>query len=169
VPFALNALLTDALRLDVAVGYADAHFVGNSFDQSGRPLAENGNTVGLLPQVNAPWNVNVRGTYSIPVTSGGTIKLTAENHYNSRNPGPFITQIPTSPVYNPLLTPDPATDITNARFSYAYGKLDTALFVNNVFNAHPLLGTFQYLAETKLITNTTFRPRTIGLAVNWHF
>jgi hypothetical protein len=41
-----------------------------------------------------------------------------------------------------------------------------SLFVNNVFDSHPLLGGF---TVDKLITYSTLRPRTVGLTANYAF
>jgi iron complex outermembrane recepter protein len=166
---ALQALVTERLRVNLGVGYADAYFTSNFRDQLGNPAIVEGDKVGLLPQVNPPWNVNTSATYEIPLPQGEKIHLRIENQYESRNPGPFITQIPGSLSYYPLLPADQPIHLTNARVGYTKGPLDVAFFVDNVFNSHPLLGAYQDTPTENLITYSTLRPRTIGLSANLQF
>ena len=74
-----------------------------------------------------------------------------------------------NPNYEPLITPDPPTHLVNARLGYTRNKLDVTLFCNNLFNSLPELGAFQLPATSNLVTYNTFRPRTIGLSVNYGF
>ena len=165
---ALQAIVTDGLRLNLDVGYVDAYFTKNISGPTGSFIIA-GDKIGLLPQVNPPWDVNTSLNYEIPLSAEQKIHLRAEYQYHSRNPGPFITQIPSSPSYYPLITANPPIHITNLRGGYTWGKLDVSLFVDNVFNSHPLLDSFQFTAASNLVTNTTLRPRTAGIAANWEF
>jgi len=167
--FALQALVTDKLKVNFDVGYVDAYFTQDVFAGPGIPLVQKDDKIGFLPQVNAPWNVNLSANYEIPLPNSDKIHLRGGFLYNSRNPGPFITQIPTSPNYYPLIVADPPTRIFNVRAGYTRGKFDLTLYVDNVFNSHPLLGAFQYPSSSNIVTNTTFRPRTVGLAANLEF
>jgi outer membrane receptor protein involved in Fe transport len=164
----LQALITDRLRFNAGIGYVNAYFNSNVSSPLG-PLVLAGDKIGLLPQVYAPWNLNLVATYEIPLSWGDTIHLRGSYQHNSRNPGPFTTQTPTSPSYYPLLVADPPTDLTNCRVIYTRGKLDISMFLNNAFNAHPLLGKYQDTATSNLITYTTFRPRTVGLSGDLKF
>ena len=47
--------------------------------------------------------------------------------------------------------------------------LDLSLFANNLFNAHPLLGRYQDTVASTLFTDTTFRPRTVGVTGSYRF
>jgi iron complex outermembrane receptor protein len=167
---ALQAILADHLKFNLAVGYVNAYFTSNVYEPgSGVPLILAGDKVGLLPQVNAPWNVDPSLTYDIPLPHGDKLELRGDYRYTSRNPGPFMTQIPTSPNYFPLDVPDPPTHLFNGRIGYTQGKVNVALFVDNVFNSRPLLGAYQFSPMTDLTTYSTFRPRTIGLTTDVKF
>jgi iron complex outermembrane recepter protein len=166
---ALHALLTDHLRTNVSVGYADAHYTAQVLGPGGNPIVNKGDTIGLVPQVNSPWNVDVSATYEIPLSYGDALELRADYQYQSRNPGPFLTQIAGSSNYFPTLPPNPPTHLTNARVVYKRDKLEISGFVNNVFNAHPLLGAYQDAPLEILTTYSTFRPRTVGLSFNRDF
>jgi iron complex outermembrane receptor protein len=167
---AVQALVTDRLRVNLNLGYVDAYFTKNVYGPSGAPLVLSGDKVGLLPQVNSPWDVNTSATYTIPLSQGATIHLRGEYQYHSRNPGPFITQIPTSPSYYPLIVADPPTHLFNVRLGATMDKWDFTLFVDNLFNSHPLLGASSlFSATSNLLTDSTLRPRTVGLSANFEF
>jgi iron complex outermembrane recepter protein len=166
---AVQALVTYNLRLNLDAGYANAYYSSTVYDSAGAPLVLSGDKIGTLPQVNPPWDVNGAATYEIPLSSGNRIHLRGEYQYHSRNPGPFVTQVPTSLSYFPLLRQNPATQQFNARVGTKINKLDLNLFVTNIFNAHPLLGMYQDTPTTNLITYSTFRPRTVGVSANIEF
>ncbi len=166
---AVQALVTEQLRLNVDVGYANAYFSSTVYDSAGAPLVLQGDKIGILPQVNPPWDVNTYATYEVPFAQGNTLHLRAEYQYHSRNPGPFVTQNPTSLSYYPELRPNPATQQFNARVGVKLNKVDLTLFVENAFNSHPLLGMYQDTPTTNLITYSTLRPRTAGLSANVDF
>ncbi len=165
---AVEALVTSQFKLDLSLAYANAHLTTNVFDSNGVILAQAGDRIGYLPYVNAPWNVNVTGNYTIPLASDKSLKLRLEYRYNSRNPGPFINQITASPNYAPQEHQDPATGLVNASVALTKGKADLSLKVNNLFNVHPLLDVYaQSVVEAP--TYSTFRPRTVSLALNYPF
>jgi len=165
----VQALVTDRARVGVNVGYDNAYFTENVKDSYGNPLVYAGDKLGLLPQVNAPWNVNLLMSYEIPILQDSKIVLWGEYQYNSRNPGPFITQIPNSTNYAPVVNADPATNRVNARIGYKRGTLDVSLFVDNALNSHPVLGEQAFPPTVPLITASTFRPRTVGLSATLGF
>lgn len=167
--FALQQIITDQLRVNLNVGYVNAYFVNNYFISPGVPLVLKGDKVGFLPQVNPPWNANLSPNYEIPLAAGAKINLRATYLYNSRNSGPFITQIKNSPNFYNLINADPPTHMFNLRAAYIKNKFDGTVFVNNVFNSQPLLGTFQFPVQSNLATNRTLRPRTVGVSINFAF
>jgi iron complex outermembrane recepter protein len=166
---ALQGIVTDRLRVNLAVGYSNAYYTSNVYDTGGHPLILAGDKIGFIPQVNAPWNVSTSANYEIPLRQGDKIRLRGEYKYSSRNPGPFITQIPTSASYFPLMDADPPIHQTNARVIYTRDKLDVSLFMDNIFNSHPLLSVYQDTAASNLFTYSTLRPRTVGLSANIGF
>jgi outer membrane receptor protein involved in Fe transport len=166
---ALQTLVTDRLRVNLDVGYVNAYFTKTVLDSAGRPVVLAGDKVGFLPLVNPPWDVNTSADYEIPFAQGANIHLRGEFQYHSRNPGPFVDQIPTSPQYFPQLVADPPTHLTNVRVGTTIHKMDVTLFVNNVFNSHPQLSAYQWTNTSNLVTNATLRPRTVGLSANIPF
>jgi iron complex outermembrane receptor protein len=166
---AMQALITDQFRLNLNAGFSNAHFTENVYAPGGAPIILKGDKVGLLPQVNSPWDVDASAIYDIPLRDIGKLSLRSELQYHSHNPGPFMTQIPTSPSYAPLSVSDPATYLLNLRVDYLKDAWDVAMFVDNALDSHPELGKTQFSAISNLITYSTFRPRTLGLALNWKF
>jgi outer membrane receptor protein involved in Fe transport len=170
---ALRALLTPQLRFDLDVGYVNAYYTESGYIP-GQPqsnatiLVREGDKVGILPQVNPPWNVNASLNYGFALSNGDKVHMQAQSLYSSRNPGPFITQNTEVNGYA-LAVPDPPTHMYNARAGLTVNKLDLTFFVNNVFNNTEALSTYQANGSSSLVTNTTFRPRTVGLTANFAF
>jgi outer membrane receptor protein involved in Fe transport len=165
----LRAIVTDSMRLDLNASYIDAYYDSNGYDKLGNLLVASGYKVGILPQVNAPWTVNAAIDYVVPLSTGDRINARADVNFTSRNPGPFLSQLVNSPNTYPLERPDPSTTLVNLRVGYARKGIDVTLFINNVLNSTPWLSTYQGVASSNLVTNTTFRPRTIGVAANFDF
>ncbi len=169
----LQALLTEGLRFNVNVGYVNAYYSKSGYIPGQTPskatiLVAEGDKVGILPQVNAPWNVNATLDYELPISNGNKFHAQAVALYTSQNPGPFITQNTEVNGY-PLAVADPATHLYNARVGYTMGKLDLSFFMNNIFNNSQALSKYQANGSSDLISYTTFRPRTLGLTANLSF
>lgn len=166
---ALQALLTDALRFDLNVGYADVRYVQNAYTANGLPLAVSGDAVQALNFTNPPWDVSTDLNYTIGLGNGDRLQVRPQFIYHSHNNRPVITGDPASPSYAPADVPDPATHLTNLRANYLAGAFDWGVYLNNVFNSHPLLGAYQDTPTSNLITHSTFRPRTLGVSLNYAF
>jgi iron complex outermembrane receptor protein len=166
----VRALITPQLRIDAKVAYTNAYFTETTIS-GGVTTVQEGDKVGYLPQVIAPWNLNVAAEYKIPLPNSDTVRVRVEDQYNSQNPGPFENGIVGGANYVPLDRPDPATNLVNARIGYTMGKLNMSIFANNVFNSHPLIGTLSYFStsSTYRIQNSTFRPLTLGIGANYEF
>ena len=169
----LRALLTEQLRFDLNVGYVNAYYSASGY-VPGQPQTEaslvvrEGDKVGILPQVNPPWNVNPSLNYAVPLSNGDKFHAQVQMLYTSRNPGPFAAN-------NTILNgysdehPDPPTHMYNVRAGLTVEQLDLTFFINNVFNNTQPLSQYQNNGTSNLVTYTTFRPRTIGLTANYAF
>jgi iron complex outermembrane recepter protein len=165
---ALQALLLPRLLLSVNAAYVDAHFTSD-VAESGKPLVQDGDKIGFLPNVTPPWSVNVLAKYDIPLSSRGSMYVRSSYQYDSRNPGPFLNHIPGSLNYYPDSVPNPATHWASVRLGYKRDNFDISLFMNNVFNSNPLLDQYQNSSSATTFYHNTFRPRTTGLAANYTF
>jgi iron complex outermembrane recepter protein len=177
----IRAIVTQELKADVNVGYVNAYYSKSGYIPGygpGSPLLAQGQAplsivlqgdkVGILPQVNAPWNVSASLDYELPLSNGDKFHAWVNTLYTSQNPGPFITQNTVVNYYG-LAVADPATHLYNTRVGYEINKLDFTLFVNNIGNNTPALSKYQANGGSSLITYTTFVPRTVGLSVNYSF
>ncbi|MBV8495209.1 MAG: TonB-dependent receptor [Gammaproteobacteria bacterium] len=171
-----RALLTDKLKAELNVAYVDAYYTQSAYVPGQGPgqvpnpasIVLAGDKVGILPQVNPPWNVVLALDYDLPLSNGNKFHAWANAIINTRNPGPFITQNTTVNFYA-LAVPDPTTYLYNARFGYMMNKLDVSLFINNIANNTPALSKYQANPNSTLISYTTFVPRTIGVTANYSF
>jgi outer membrane receptor protein involved in Fe transport len=169
----MRALLTQELKLDVNVGYVNAYYSKSGYipglaQSDATILVREGDKVGILPQVNAPWNITGALTYDWPLSNGDKLHFWANTLYTSRNPGPFITQNTEVNGY-PLAVADPPTHLYNARIGYVVQKFDLSFFINNIANSTPALSKYQANGSSSLITYTTFQPRTLGLTASFSF
>jgi iron complex outermembrane recepter protein len=166
--FGAQAALTDRLRLKLTAAYADARYTQTVY-LGNQVVATNGDTIGALPLVPAPWTTVASVDYDIPLASGVIAKLRAQDVFHSRNPGPFTTDNPNAVAYAPERRPDPSTNQLNLAASAGWPHLDVSLFVNNALDSQPVLQRRNRIPGDTLFYATTFRPRTLGFAANWRF
>lgn len=166
---AIAALVTDQLKLQLNVGFADAHYADNAYNAYGQPLALAGYGIQALGSAVPPWDVIAASNYLIPLANGDKIKLRAQLIYHSHNGRPQMSEVPNSPDYLPADVADPVTHLTNLRAEYSHDRLTFGLFANNVFNEHPLLNPYQATPTTTLIEYDTLTPRTVGISANYEF
>jgi iron complex outermembrane recepter protein len=160
------------LTAGVNVGYVDAYYTQTLFASSGAQLTQAGDTVGITPQVNAPWNANAWLDYGIPLPGGDKVTLRGEYKWKSHNNGPYVTNLPQGAAaasYYPNVKADPSYSVTNARITYTRGPMDLGFYVENVFNNHPLLQMNQESTAVDFYTYSTLAPRTFGLSANYKF
>jgi outer membrane receptor protein involved in Fe transport len=164
----VQALVTDAFQTIFSVAYADARLDSN-YNYDGYVVTQKGDSVGQVPQVPSPWNLTLSGRYDVPLTAQVKGYIWAEDIYRTKNPGPFANQIPGSLGYIPALRPNPATNMMNLRVGAVQGKMETSLFINNVINSLPKLNKYVDYSASPVIDYSTFRPRTVGVNVDYHF
>ena len=66
----LQAIVTTQLRFHLNVSYVDAYYSQNGYDKLGNILVGEGDKVGILPQVNAPWTINTAFDFEQPLELG---------------------------------------------------------------------------------------------------
>jgi len=165
----VRAILTNRLRAMLNVSYVDAYYTSNGSDKLGNLLVEEGRKVGVLPQVNPPWTVNLALNYEQRIENDVRWYGRVDFNYTSQSPGPFITSVLNSANYYPLAVADPSTRLFNLRVGYAAKSLDASVYLNNAFNSTPWLSKYQGVSISNYITYTTFRPRTLGAALTYNF
>ena len=164
---ASDVALTERLKVGFSISYIDAYNTKTvTFD--GATIVQAGDAVGSPPEVGSPWNIGGYAEYRFALLSDRAY-LRVEDFYRSENPGPFNTQVPGTPLYTPEIPANPAYNQLNARFGLTHSAIDFALFVNNVSNSRPALYRYNDSVTSTLFTDTTLRPRTIGLMATYRF
>lgn len=166
--FNAQAAVTNALVLGTSVGYTKTRIDADVYTL-GQLMIKTGDVIGNPSQVNSPWDLTGFAKYNFHVAAGHEAYVRLEDVYHSRNPGPFSSRIATSPVYAPLLPPNPPTNVMNLRTGVFVSGVEFSAFVNNVADRRPALGRTQDTAASTLFTDVTFRPRTIGLTLEYKF
>jgi iron complex outermembrane recepter protein len=166
---AAEAAVTADLTLGVSVSYTDAFITSNSYTPNGSPTFLRGDAIGTPPNALSPWDITNSAKYKFALigSTEGFVRL--EDIYRSKNPGPFNSQIPTSPAYTPTIPANPATNLLNGKLGVEWGQWQVSLFVNNLLDRHPELGLYNDIPTSPLYTAYTFRPRTMGLTANVKF
>ena len=156
------------MLLKLTLAYADAHYTQTVYLGS-QVVATAGDVIGALPLVPPPWSAVAAVEYRRPLARNTTLSLRAQDVVHSHNPGPFTTQNPDAVVYAPERESDPATTRVDLTATLSWSQLDVAAFVTNLFDAQPTLQRRNRIPGDTLFYATTFRPRTVGLSVNWRF
>jgi outer membrane receptor protein involved in Fe transport len=149
-----QALITDRVKLGLAVAYTDSHYT-QTIKEGDQVVVRDGDALGYPPQVPVPWNVTTSIDYHYPLSPAVTVELSAQDIYHSRHPGPFT---------DPQARADPSTNMLNLRANIRWPSYDLSLFANNVLDSQPTLGWC-----TSCTAARTFRPRTVGLSASWRF
>jgi iron complex outermembrane receptor protein len=156
--------ITHAFDLEMSVGYTDAHYTGNAVDKnSGATLALKGDVLDVTP-----WTITLGAQYNFTIYDHDAF-IRADYEFHSRRTRPIPAEDPNSTYYDPGLVPDPATHLVSMRAGVNLGKVDLAVFVDNLLDAHPQLNLQHQDSTTALYEATTFRPRTVGIAASWKF
>ena len=170
VELAAQVLVTDRVKTTVAVAYTDARYT-QTVKVDDAVILHKGDALGSPPSPPSPWNVTASIDYQFPTIGSVTADIRAEDSFRSRNPGPFLSDNPASPFYDPGTRPDPSTNMLNLRAGVRWARFDLALFVNNALDSRPTLGRIPanpYIPAANIVA-TTLRPRTVGLSGSWRY
>jgi iron complex outermembrane recepter protein len=165
----VEALVTERLRLTLALGMLDARYLRTVRAANGGLIVDKGTAVGGVPSVPAPWAGTLSARYDWPLVHDATGYVRMEEIVHSRNPGPFSELDPKNINYDPVLRADPATDLLNLQLGVAWGTSDIKVFVDNALDSLPDLQRDVDAPGSPLVYAYTFKPRTVGVRANWHF
>jgi outer membrane receptor protein involved in Fe transport len=168
---ALQASITDDLTLGGAVGYTKAEFGETVFGGPSR-------APGVLPIVTAgddiplnPWTVYLNGQYDYDI-AGRRGYTRFDFQHLSRQSSPVPGTNPANGGTDPTIPSRPSSTTLSLRTGIDLDTFDVSLFVNNVFNSHPRLTRARTAGPpgpNSLFTNTTLRPRTIGITLTGRY
>jgi outer membrane receptor protein involved in Fe transport len=152
----------DDLNIDFSLGYTDAHYTSTS-QSAGLILANPGDK---LP--GSPWSFSFGAEYTTTLW-GLESFARVDYEYASREIGLTPDRDSTTTLYDGGLEPEPATNVVKVRAGSTIRNVNLALFVDNLFNAHPQLGLNHQDSDTLLYEATTLRPRTFGLTATYRY
>lgn len=161
-----SARLADFFTLEFAVGYTDAKYSVNAYRSPapGSPLAvQKGDALDGV----VPWTVVIGGTTDFEV--GGHPSYARFNYeYGSRQRDTPV-QNSNSAQYDARIPVIPATHLVRVRAGMTLDGFDVSLFCDNLLNAHPKLSRSHSDRYTDLFTNSSFRPRTMGVTGTYRY
>ncbi|MXO66683.1 TonB-dependent receptor [Altericroceibacterium endophyticum] len=158
----LQARPTDGLTLGAAVGFVDAKFDEDIIVSNSVVIVEDGQYVYNGPR----WNFTLSGEYAFPLFGperDGYARV--DYSYGSKAPAPN----PNAYDYDPMITNADETNMLNLRAGIDRGPVDISLFVNNLLDSRPELGRYRLFYGSPLLTNSTFRPRTVGITAAYRY
>jgi iron complex outermembrane recepter protein len=164
--FQAEALITDALKIGLSVGYTNA--------RNATTIVSGGNNVVADgQQINpyaAPWMVIPTAEYNFSIAPGHKGYVRMDYTYHSKNPGPYNpTTVTTSPTYNPYFIPNPSYGQLNVHVGTAWSGWDASVYALNALNNLPLLYNAALQPFTFYGATFTLPPRTIGGTLTYHW
>jgi len=166
---AINASPFDGMTVGTAIGYHKTTLDKDIFAAAtGVRLFRKGQNVS---DTGAPWTVHVYGQYNFMFASDRTGYVRVDYAYES-SLYPAGARDPQDLTYANLPRV-PSTNLVNGRVGTRISDVDVSLFVNNALNATPHLalapgGAIPQAGDT-LWTDSTFRPRTIGITASYRY
>lgn len=164
--FQAQALITDALRVGLSVGYTNA--------RNATTLVSGGNNVVAEgEQINAyaaPWVIVPTAEYNFTIAPAHRAYVRMDYTYHSKNPGPYNpTTDTTSPTYNAYFIPNPSYGLLNIHVGTTWSGWDVSVYALNSLNQLPLLYNNALQPFTFYGATFTLPPRTIGGTLTYHW
>lgn len=164
--FQAQALVTESLKVGLAMGYTNAR-------NATTIVSAGNNVVADGQQINpyaAPWIIAPTAEYTFPIAEGHKGYLRLDDTYHSKNPGPYNPTTNTaSPTYNAYFIPNPSYNQLNIHLGMMWGSWDAAVYALNALNSHPLLFNNAIQPFTFYGNTWTLQPLTIGGTVTYHW
>jgi len=147
------------LTLNASVGYTDAYNksdvrVGSSY------LIHSGSRLSV-----PDWTVALGAQYDFNISSVRAYARADYQYASGYTNGYVAGDI----SYNPNTNAIDAQNVVSLRLGLKPGRLDVALFVNNLFDERPVLYRYQDLETQLAYRESTLRPRTMGVTVSQRF
>lgn len=115
-----------------------------------------------------PWSGTVGATYETALSAALTGYARADFIWHSRS-GLTPVLDPANGGYDPAALPAPATRLVNLRAGVRLARFDISAFVNNLFNARPLLTRYSEVIGNPVHRDFTFRPLSAGLTGTFRY
>jgi len=117
----------------------------------------------------SPWNFTVAADYKVPGFDDIKPYVHADYQFNTAQQGMTPGQNDNNGSYDPNAISMPETKIMALRAGANWNGWDMSAYVNNLFNATPVLVHQHDTVPSQLYFDRTWRPRTIGLTVNYRY
>ena len=156
-----------SLILTVDAAYTNARYsqtVIAGTNGTGAPIVSKGDFLSTTP-----WSFTLAADYKVPGFDDIKPYLHADYQFNSRQQGQTPGQNPNDGGYDPSAIDAPETKIMAVRAGARFNGWDASLFVNNLFNAEPEIVHQHDTTASPLYFDRSWRPRTIGLTVNYRY
>jgi iron complex outermembrane receptor protein len=164
--FQAAALVTDAFRLGLSLGYTNARNATN-IESGGNAVVANGQQVNPY---SSPWIVVPTAEYDFTIADGHKAYARVDDTFHSRNPGPYQpTSNTSSPTYNAYFIPNPSYNQLNAHVGTTWDGWDVSVYAMNLLNSHPVLYNNQLQPFTFYGSAFTIRPLTIGFTTAYRW
>lgn len=160
----LQAKLTEHFVTDLSIGYTNAEFkktISVGTTPGSANLVSNGDKLDGY----VPWTVALDGEYHYNWFSSYPGYTRANLEFHSRQNSITVRLDPTSGSYDPSFGTPQANTLVSLRSGVNISDWDLSLFIDNLFDAHPVLATTHDIRSSPLFYQQTFRPRTIGLTL----
>jgi iron complex outermembrane recepter protein len=151
------------LSLDLGITYTDAHYSDTINAAASGLIIKAGSKLPI-----APWQISVGLDYKLPSQTVANFSpyIRVNYTYNSKytnGTGPGTIS------FDPLAEGRDAINQLNGRVGLTGNGVDISLFVNNILNASPIVGTVHQTVETNWYRDYTIRPRTFGFLVSYKY
>ena len=179
--------VSGALSIESAIGYTEARYSANSLPGplSTTPLVASGDAItGRSGNPSAPWTMTLGVEYRFLAGGRDSYARIDAEHY-TRNNRPTAAEDPATVQYGtcttlsgsqePCSITPPAFTFVSARVGTELGGWNVSAFVDNLFDAHPVLdynyqptdGFGPQPAASPSYRYITYRPRTFGLTLTY--
>jgi iron complex outermembrane recepter protein len=173
--------VTRDFTLNFSLGYTDAHYTEQVMTQ---PNSATGVALLLVPRgqpfIGVPdWNGTLGARYDLELSNDWRAYALGQYQYSGEF---FNTFGPGVTSYSPDVYKTPGRSYVTARLGVMFKEIDVSLFADNIFNNDTLVPSALggrvscrntncsiYGSYYQGISGETYRPRTVGLTVNYAF
>jgi len=160
--FQMTASPLHGVTVDMALGYTDSRYTRTA--QYAKPssiLAVKGDSLG-----GSPWTASIGVQYDFPAFGADGF---ARVDYQYESPSKRTKEMDPDAIasYDPAVVASQAQHFVGLRAGTIIHDLNVSVFVDNLLDSAPLLDRSHQGVDTLLISDTTWRPRTVGLTVSY--
>jgi outer membrane receptor protein involved in Fe transport len=160
--FQMSANPLPGITVDMALGYTDSRYTKTAqYAVPSSVIAVKGDSLG-----GSPWTVSLGVQYDFPMLGKNGY---ARADYQYESPSKMTKEMDPNAFasYDPTIISSHAQHFVGLRAGMIIGDINASVFVDNLLDSSPLLDRAHQAANDEVITDSTWRPRTIGLTVSY--